>query len=115
MPPEEASTKKGNSLLRRVVGACMEEGDKIMPDLRRVRFTGYRAYLGPGDILLLGSDGLIEEGTYISQSEAFELVRKNIDKSAQDLCDILINEANDRQIPPKLGDNITCIIVKALG
>jgi serine/threonine protein phosphatase PrpC len=114
MAPEEASTKKGNSLLRRVVGACMKEGGQIMPDLRRVRFTGYRAYLGPGDILLLGSDGLIDDGTFISQSEALELVRKNIYRSAQDICDILINEANDRQIPPKHGDNISCIIVKAL-
>jgi serine/threonine protein phosphatase PrpC len=113
MPPEEASTKKGNTLLRRVVGACMKEGDQIMPDLRRVRFASFRACLGPGDILLLGSDGLIEEGNYISQSEAFELVRKNIDKSAQEICDILINEANDRQVPPKHGDNISCIIVKA--
>ncbi|MDP6502560.1 MAG: SpoIIE family protein phosphatase [Planctomycetota bacterium] len=114
MAPEEASSKKGNSLLRRVVGACMKEGDQIQPDLRRVRFTGYRAYIGPGDVLLLGSDGLIEEGSYISQSEAFDLVHSNIEKSAQEICDILINDANERQIPPKHGDNISCIIVKVL-
>ncbi|MDA0836988.1 MAG: protein phosphatase 2C domain-containing protein [Planctomycetota bacterium] len=115
MPPEEARNKKGNSLLRRVVGACMRDSGKIISDLRRVRFTGYRAYLGPGDLLLLCSDGLVDEGSFISPREAFELVRTNIDKSAQEICDILIDEANARQIPPNHGDNISCIIVKVQG
>ena len=114
IPPEEVSSKKGNRSLRRVVGSCKLEEGKVVPDLGRLRFTGYRAFLAPGDILLLCSDGLIEPGAYLEPDETYAIIDGSRECAAQEICDQLVEAADRKQRPPSHGDNISAIIVKAL-
>jgi serine/threonine protein phosphatase PrpC len=114
MSPEQVERQKGNRALRRVVGACALQDGKIVPDMQRIRFSGTRAYLAAGDVLLLCSDGLIERGAYLDAGDAWRIIQENLERPAQEICDILISAANDRQKPPSLGDNISAIVVKAL-
>lgn len=114
IPPEQVDELKGNKSLRRVVGACAVQEGKVVPDLQRIRFTGYRAHLSPGDILLLCSDGLIEPNVYLEPEEAYQLITENRESPARELCDLLVDSANERQRPPSRGDNISAIVVKVL-
>jgi protein phosphatase len=74
----------------------------------------------PGDIVLLCSDGLIEEGLFLSPAEVFALVSEHRDLPAQALAERLVAEADGRQRlptpdrPDGVGDNITCAVFKVL-
>ncbi|MCI0637503.1 MAG: protein phosphatase 2C domain-containing protein [Gemmataceae bacterium] len=74
--------------------------------------------LVPGDILVLCSDGLVEEGAFLEPQMLADLVHKNRRLSANDLATLLADSADALQRLPSaeepdgFGDNISCIVVK---
>ncbi len=74
--------------------------------------------LVPGDILILCSDGLVEEGVFLEPEILAEMVRAHKDLPAQELAQRLADLADGLQRLPSamepegFGDNISCIVVK---
>jgi serine/threonine protein phosphatase PrpC len=72
----------------------------------------------PGDVLILCSDGLVDEGTALGPSDLAQIVGRGADLSAEELAFQLAEAADARQrLPTPLepdgwGDNISCIVVK---
>jgi serine/threonine protein phosphatase PrpC len=72
----------------------------------------------PGDVIVLCSDGLVEEGAFMEPDMLGEVVRANRHLSAQDLARHLTLVADNlHRLPSPLepegfGDNISCIVVK---
>jgi serine/threonine protein phosphatase PrpC len=75
----------------------------------------------PGDVLVLCSDGLVDEGVALEPSEVAELVSRHAELPADELALQLVEAADQRQRlptalePDGFGDNITCIVVKIAG
>ncbi len=107
--------------LRECIGGCTvsPEGkvelleDSCIPSLSRWPLL-------PGDILVLCSDGLVEEGAFLDEIALGELVNGNRDLPAQQLAVLLADAADSVQRLPSLlepegfGDNISCIVIKIL-
>jgi serine/threonine protein phosphatase PrpC len=72
----------------------------------------------PGDVLVLCSDGLVEEGIFLSAEALAEFVLSHGALSARELALRLADEADAlQQLPSALdpngmGDNIACVVVK---
>ena len=105
--------------LRECVGGCTRDPDGklcILPESTQPKVT--RWPLMPGDVLILCSDGLVEEGYFLEPKTVFDIVRRSRDLSAEDLALRLVDAADAMQrVPTKLepdgfGDNISCIVVK---
>ncbi len=75
----------------------------------------------PGDIVVLCSDGLVEEGAFLDEPAVGELVQAHRNLPAQELAELLAEAADALQrVPTPLepegfGDNISCIVIKILG
>jgi len=123
MPPEEV---KGLGLmargLRDCVGGCSVGADgalTILDDYCRPKISRWR--LLPGDIVILCSDGLVEEGVFLEPEKLGEIVRSHPHLSAEALAEQLAAAADALQRPPSalepdgFGDNITCIVVHIRG
>jgi serine/threonine protein phosphatase PrpC len=105
--------------LRECVGGCTKTEDgalSIMPESCTPRIT--RWPLVPGDIVVLCSDGLVEEGFFLEAETVARLVRKHRDRSASDLALMLVETADAMQRLPSImepdgfGDNISCVVIK---
>jgi serine/threonine protein phosphatase PrpC len=74
----------------------------------------------PGDTVVLCSDGLVEEGTFLEPSDLLDLVGRHADLSAQALAETLADAADARQRLPSAdeplgrGDNVTCCVIRIL-
>lgn len=74
----------------------------------------------PGDIIVLCSDGLVEEGAFLEPEILVEIVRNHPRASAQELADLFAEAADALQRLPSsiepdgFGDNISCIVIKCL-
>jgi len=74
----------------------------------------------PGDVIILCTDGLIEEGYFLEPETVAGLVRGNPALSAEELARRLADAADAVQRLPSatepegFGDNITCIVIKIL-
>jgi serine/threonine protein phosphatase PrpC len=74
--------------------------------------------LVPGDVVVLCSDGLVEEGMFLEPARMAEIIREHPELSAQELALGLAEEADTiHRLPSELepdgfGDNITCIVIK---
>ncbi|HWY87486.1 MAG TPA: PP2C family serine/threonine-protein phosphatase, partial [Gemmataceae bacterium] len=72
----------------------------------------------PGDVVVLCSDGLVEEGTFMEPETLGELVRANRHLPARGLAKHLVQAADNlHRLPSALepdgyGDNISCIVIK---
>jgi serine/threonine protein phosphatase PrpC len=72
----------------------------------------------PGDVIVLCSDGLVDEGSALEAAEMAEIVRHHPELSAEGLAECLAESADARQQPPSavepegFGDNISCVVVK---
>jgi serine/threonine protein phosphatase PrpC len=120
MPPEEVrslgSMARG---LRDCVGGCSVDGDgalKILDDYCRPKMSRWR--LLPGDIVVLCSDGLVDEGVFLEPEKLGEIIRSHPHLSAEALAEQLAEAADALQRPPSalepdgFGDNITCIVIR---
>jgi protein phosphatase len=108
--------------LRECVGGCdrTPEGTvTVAPQHNHPNFS--RWSLRPGDVVVLCSDGLVEEGLYLEAAALERLLRANVQRPAPELAVLMADAADARQRLPSaaepegMGDNISCIVVKVSG
>jgi serine/threonine protein phosphatase PrpC len=118
--PEEVK-ELGNMgrALRECVGGCTKnaEGElSILPESCTPKIS--RWPIVPGDVVVLCTDGLVEEGFFLEPATLASLVRKHKDRSAADLALLLVEAADAMQRVPSIlepdgfGDNVSCIVIK---
>jgi PPM family protein phosphatase len=105
--------------LRECVGGCTKTLDgelTILPESCTPKIT--RWPLLPGDVIVLCSDGLVEEGFFLEPETVADILHRNQDKSASELALMLVEAADGMQRVPTImepdgfGDNISCVVVK---
>jgi protein phosphatase len=105
--------------LRECVGGCERTPDgrlTLAEQYNHPRFSTWT--LLPGDIVILCSDGLVEEGYYLDPATLEKLLRNNAHRPAQELAVLLADAADALQrLPSPLepegrGDNISCLVIK---
>jgi serine/threonine protein phosphatase PrpC len=105
--------------LRECVGGCTRtpQGEiTILPESTTPRTV--RWPLMPGDIVVLCSDGLVEEGYFLEPKTVHDIVRKYRDLPAAELALRLVEAADSLQRGPTamepdgFGDNISCVVIK---
>ncbi len=108
--------------LRECVGGCTLDDDGepcILPESCTPRISHWP--LLPGDVIVLGSDGLVEEGFFLEPHMVAKIVRANQDRPAADLALLLVEAADAMQRAPSImepdgfGDNISCVVIKISG
>ena len=107
--------------LRECVGGCTKNRDgvlSIMPESCTPKVS--RWPLVPGDVIVLCSDGLVEEGFFLEPEAVASIVRKFKDRSAAELA-LMLGEAADalQRVPSILepegfGDNISAVVIKIM-
>jgi len=104
--------------LRGCVGGCtLNEGRaEVLPESCVPSISRWPVV--PGDVIVLCTDGLIEEGYFLEPEAMAELVRSNPTLSAEAMARRLVDAAEAIQRlptptePEGFGDNITCIVIK---
>jgi protein phosphatase len=105
--------------LRKCIGGCEidESGEPVIVlDCAEPSITHWK--LMPGDIVVLCSDGLVEEGAFLEPELLVEIVRNHPRASPQDLAEIFAEAADSLQRLPSptepegFGDNISCVVIK---
>lgn len=120
VPPEDVHGlgMTGRSL-RECVGGCIvtDEGEiKPLPESSKPAFSTWP--LLPGDVIVLCTDGLVEEGLFLDPGTLAELVRAHRALPARELARRLGDEADALQqlpsetTPDGMGDNIGCVVIK---
>ena len=101
------------------IGGCTVSAGGTVSILEECcRPTVHEWPLLPGDVLVLCSDGLVEEGTFLEPALLGDIVRANRHLSAAELARLLVETADNlHRLPSPLepegyGDNISCIVVK---
>lgn len=105
--------------LRQCIGGCELHPDGqlgILEDSSTPSLS--RWTLVPGDILVLCTDGLVEEGAFLEPEILVEIVRNHPQATAQELADLFVDAADSLQRVPSFlepegfGDNVSCVVVK---
>jgi protein phosphatase len=119
-PPEEVKALGAMARgLRDCIGGCSvgPEGElKILEDYCQPALSSWP--LLPGDVVVLCSDGLVEEGAFLEPEKMGEIVRSHPHLSAAALAEQLAQAADALQRLPSplepdgFGDNITCVIIR---
>lgn len=118
-PEEVAELGPIAKALRQCIGGSKvdDEGNVVIfAEACKPSFTRFPVM--PGDILVLCTDGLVEEGAFLSPKSLLELRDKHPDASPQQLAEFFAEAADALQsIPSPLepdgfGDNISCIVVQ---
>ena len=119
-PPEEVKALGAMARgLRDCIGGCAvgPEGElKILEDYCQPALSNWP--LLPGDVVVLCSDGLVEEGAFLEPEKMGEIVRSHPHLSAAALAEQLAQAADALQRLPSplepdgFGDNITCVIIR---
>lgn len=122
-PPEQLRELGTMSrALRECIGGCAldDEGQIVVQDDSCIP-TITQWPLLPGDVIVLCSDGLVEEGAFLEPVTVAELVRASRELSAQELAERLADAADAMQRlptflePEGFGDNISCVVIKIHG
>jgi protein phosphatase len=120
VPPEEVRELGAMARALRVcIGGCTKDAAgelTILEDFCRPCLSFWP--LVPGDVVVLCSDGLIEEGAFLEPEQMADIVRQHRDLPAEELA-LRLAEASDamHRLPSTLepdgfGDNITCLVIK---
>jgi serine/threonine protein phosphatase PrpC len=119
VPPEEVRDmgRAARSLYSFVGGAAQDDqGQLSVGEHWEMMLTHWP--LLPGDVVILCTDGLVEEGSYLEPQQVLELVRQHEDLPTDLLAAKLAEAADARQRLPSetnpegLGDNITCCVIR---
>ena len=118
-PPEQVRDL-GNvgKALRECIGGCEISASGELTPLTGCLPGLTRCPLVPGDVVILCSDGLIDEGVFLEPASVLALVRKHRDLPSAALAVLLAEAADATQRTPSeeepegYGDNISCIVVK---
>jgi serine/threonine protein phosphatase PrpC len=105
--------------LRQCVGGCTLDGagQVVVQDDSCIPTVTHWPLLA-GDVIVVCSDGLVDEGTFLEPETLGELVRAHKDLPAQELAERLADAADAMQRlptflePEGFGDNISCIVIK---
>jgi protein phosphatase len=105
--------------LRECVGGCDRTAEGTLTLAEHYNHPQFSEWiLQPGDIVILCSDGLVEEGHYLDQAALEKLLRDHTHRPAQELAVLLADAADALQrLPTPLepegrGDNISCLVIK---
>jgi protein phosphatase len=105
--------------LRECIGGCQLDAEGRVTIIEELCTPSlYQLPLMPGDILVLCTDGLVEEGMFLEPATLGHLVRTHRQRPAQEIADILADAADALQrLPSTLepegyGDNVSVIVVK---
>ena len=107
--------------LRECVGGCTiddQGGPCILPESCSPKIS--RWPLLPGDVIVLCTDGLVEEGFFLEPATLADIVRKHKDRPAAELALMLAEAADAMQRVPSIlepegfGDNISGVVIKIL-
>jgi protein phosphatase len=120
MPPEEVKALGALARgLRDCIGGCSVtpagEPD-VLHDFSRPVMSSWP--LLPGDVVVLCSDGLVEEGVFLEPEKLRDIVGSHPHLSAQALAEQLAQAADALQRlptplePDGFGDNISCIVIR---
>ncbi|MGH7145797.1 MAG: hypothetical protein ACREJ2_16930 [Planctomycetota bacterium] len=97
-------------------GGGVENGANVCtvwrPAYHRLAPDFYTLRVHPQDVLILCSDGLIDERAALMPEEAAQIVTEYQDAPADHLAMQLVKAANDIQEWPSKGDNITAVVLK---
>ena len=102
--------------------SCLGVGERrpdgqLVPSLDRSRPAISRWVLLPGDVVVLCTDGLVEEGVFLGAADLARIVGGSPGRSAVDTVEALVAAANDCGRPPSeserygQGDDITCVVL----
>jgi protein phosphatase len=103
--------------LYRCLGVATQAGDSLCLDAERCLPELTHWPLLPGDTVVLCTDGLVEDGVFLDETELPALVATG---SAPEVVDRLLEAACDRHREPSIeepegcGDDVTCIVVRVL-
>jgi serine/threonine protein phosphatase PrpC len=122
LPPEEVQLMGHmGRALRYCIGGCTLDmfGNLIAPETHCKPMISTWP-LCPGDVVVLCTDGLVEEEAFLEPAELAQIVTENLHRSAEEIAVKLGSAANARHRLPSLfepdgfGDNISCVVVKVL-
>jgi serine/threonine protein phosphatase PrpC len=120
IPPEEVGHLGGlgRSLRCCIGGFVLSDNGEPGIDLDHLRPAVSSWPLLPGDVVVLCSDGLVEEGAFLGPSDLARLVRENRELGALELAELLAEAADALQELPSpdrpegFGDNVSCVVIK---
>lgn len=120
VPPEQVQELgSGGKALRFCLGACRLENDgQIVCDPDRCRPQVSRWKLKTEHVVVLCTDGLVEERVFLEPHDLVEINQSAGNVSSQILAERLVEAADQRQrLPSELepngyGDNIACIVIR---
>ena len=96
----------------------LDQGGFVLGPLPEVKLKRGFAFLNPGSVLILYSDGLIERLNRFGDQFEMERMTKTVleyqNLPAQDLVDRIINAAYDFGDKSKWIDDVTVVVVKRL-
>lgn len=120
MPPEDIRELGMMArALRHCIGGCtVGEGGEptILSECCTPAIT--RWPLVPGDVIVMCTDGLVEEGFFLEPGTVADVVRSNRERPAAEMALLLCEAADAMQRVPSFmepdgfGDNISCIVIK---
>jgi serine/threonine protein phosphatase PrpC len=122
IPPEDVAQigALGKSLRTCVGGFVLDAHGAPAVDPQHLEPAMYFCPLLPGDVVVLCTDGLVEEGVFLEATDLPLLIRENRTKSAAELAEALADAADAMQElptnewPDGCGDNISCVVIKVL-
>jgi serine/threonine protein phosphatase PrpC len=123
VPPERVR-EIGNmgKALRQCIGGCEATEDNqlaVVTEASTPTLGEWR--LVPGDIVVVCTDGLVEEGAFLEPEILVEIVRNHPEATAQELAEAFVESADalqrlpSAQEPEGFGDNVSCVVVKIMG